>query len=152
MTLRKEFFFSIVASVAVLSSAICGGDGRGRAEIDFAQVETLARAELRGTKTPGAVIGVIQKDRLILAKGVGVANVESGAPVTADMLFHIGSVTKMFTAAAVAILAEEGKVKLNAPIGNYARGLSQKISELTAQELLSQTSGLKDIPGDYGVA
>jgi CubicO group peptidase (beta-lactamase class C family) len=87
---------------------------------------------------------------VVFAKGLGVANVETGAPVTPDVLFHAGSLTKMFTAAALVALAEEGKIKLDAPVGDYAKGLSPGLARVTAHQLLSQTSGLKDVPGDYG--
>ena len=120
-------------------------------EIDFAELDRVALAELQETKTPGAAMAVISGDRVIFAKGLGEANVETGVPVTVDALFHIGSVTKMFTAAALVILSEEGKIKLDAPIGNYVKGLSPKLAQITAHQLLSQTSGLKDVPGDYGL-
>jgi CubicO group peptidase (beta-lactamase class C family) len=118
---------------------------------DFAELEKAALQELQETNTPGAAIAVISGDRIVLAKGFGVANVETGAPVSPDMLFHIGSLTKLFTASALVILAEEGKIKLDAPIANYARGLSPRLARVTAHELLSQTSGIKDQPGDYGL-
>src|SRR5215470_900223 len=111
---------------------------------DFGELEKVALAELAETNTPGAAVGVVSGDRLVLAKGFGVSNVETGAPVTPDMLFRLGSTTKMFTAAALVTLSEEGKLKLDEPIGKYARGLSPKVSQLTADQLLSHTSGLKD--------
>ena len=67
-------------------------------EIDFAELDRVALAELQETKTPGAAVAVISGARVIFARGFGTANIESGAPVTAEALFHIGSVTKMFTA------------------------------------------------------
>ena len=120
-------------------------------ETDFAELDRVALEELRETKTPGAAVAVISGDRVIFAKGFGTANIETGAPVTAEALFHIGSVTKMFTAAALVTLSEEGKIKLDAPIGNYVKGLSPKLAQITGHQLLSQTSGLKDVPGDYGL-
>jgi CubicO group peptidase (beta-lactamase class C family) len=118
---------------------------------DWAELERVVRAELVETKTPGAAIAVISHERVLFAKGFGVASVETNELVTPDMLFHLGSLTKMFTAAALVTLAEEGKLKLDAPIGDYVKGLAPKISRLTAHQLLSQTSGLKDVPGDYGL-
>jgi CubicO group peptidase (beta-lactamase class C family) len=66
------------------------------------------------------------------------------------MLFRLGSTTKMFTAAALVTLAEEGKLKLDEPIGKYAKGLSPKIAGLTAHQLLSHTAGLKDDAQMFG--
>jgi CubicO group peptidase (beta-lactamase class C family) len=66
---------------------------------DFSQLEKVALDELKQTNTPGAAVAVVSGDRLVFAKGFGVANIETGAPVTPETLFRIGSVTKMFTAA-----------------------------------------------------
>src|SRR5262247_358797 len=111
---------------------------------DFGELEKVALAELAETNTPGAAVGIVSGDRLVFAKGFGVSNVETGAPLSPDMLFRLGSTTKMFTAAGVVMLAEEGKLKLDEPIGKYAKGLSPKIAGITAHQLLSHTSGLKD--------
>jgi CubicO group peptidase (beta-lactamase class C family) len=73
---------------------------------------------------------------------------EGGAAVNADTLFRMGSTTKMFTAAALVTLASEGKIRLDAPVGNYVKNLPPKIAALTAHQLLSQSSGLRDFaPG-----
>jgi len=117
---------------------------------DFGELEKVALAELAETNTPGAAVGVVSGDRLVFAKGFGVSNVETGAPITPDMLFRLGSTTKMFTAAALVTLAEEGKLKLDEPIGKYAKGLSPKIAGLTAHQLLSHTAGLKDDAQMFG--
>src|SRR5262245_22168541 len=117
---------------------------------DFGELEKVALAELAETNTPGAALGVVSGDRLVFARGFGVSNVETGSTVTPDMLFRLGSTTKMFTAAAVVTLAEEGKLKLDEPIGKYAKGLSPKIAGLTAHQLLSHTAGLKDDAQMFG--
>jgi CubicO group peptidase (beta-lactamase class C family) len=125
-------------------------EGRGRARqvkvapIDFSSLERVILAELSETNTPGAALGIVSGDRVIFAKGFGVADVETGAPVTPDMLFRLGSTTKMFTAAALVKLVEEGKLKLDEPIARYAKGLSPAIGRLTPAQLLSHTAGLKD--------
>ena len=74
--------------------------------VDFTQLEKVALEELKETNTPGAAVAVVSGDRLVFAKGFGVANIETGAPVTPDTLFRIGSVTKMFTAAVLVTLAD----------------------------------------------
>ena len=111
---------------------------------DFTELEKVIAAELQATNTPGAAIAIVRGEQVIYAKGFGVSNVETNAPVTPDMLFRLGSTTKMFTAAALVQLAEQGKLKLDEPLGKYAKGLSPKIASLTANQLLSHTSGLKD--------
>src|SRR5262245_40527956 len=75
--------------------------------IDFAELDKVALEELKQRSAPGAAIAVIKDDQVIYAKGYGVASVETGAPVTPDMLFRLGSTTKMMTAAALVTLASQ---------------------------------------------
>ena len=63
---------------------------------DFSALEKVVVQELKETNTPGAAVAIVSGDKLIYAKGFGVANVETGAPVTPEMLFRLGSTTKMF--------------------------------------------------------
>ncbi len=115
------------------------------------ELEQVILAELRETNIPGAAIGIVSGDRLIFAKGFGVSNTETEAPVRPDMLFRLGSTTKMFTSAAVVILAEDGKIGLREPIGKYAKGLNPAIASLTCDQLLSHTGGLNDAAQMYGL-
>jgi CubicO group peptidase (beta-lactamase class C family) len=109
--------------------------------IDFIQLEKVALEELKETNTPGAAVAVVSGDRVVFAKGFGVANIETGAAVTPDTLFRIGSVTKMFTAAILVTLAGEWQIKLDEPIGKYIKGLNPKLSLVSAHQLMSHTLG-----------
>src|SRR4029450_9552393 len=73
-----------------------------------------------------------------------------GAPMMPNMLFRIGSTTKMFTAAALVTLAEDGKIKLDEPLGKYGKGLNPKLSQVTAHQLLTHTAGIIDEAPMYG--
>ena len=126
--------------VLFLPSCLRAGD---RA-VNWAELERVALEELKQTNTPGAAVAVVSGDRVVFAKGFGVASVETAAPVTPDMLFRLGSTTKMMTAAALVSLAVEGKFKLDEPVGTYIKGLSPALARLTAHQLLSHTAGLQD--------
>lgn len=117
---------------------------------DFSELEKVAAEELHQTNTPGAAIAVISDNLLVFANGVGISNIETGAPVTPDMLFRLGSTTKMFTAAALVTLAEEGRVRLDQPIGNSVSGLHPKLAAVTPHQLLTHTSGILDEAPMYG--
>src|SRR5262245_40031443 len=65
------------------------------------ELEKVAVEEMKADGIPGAAIGIVSGGKVLLAKGFGVASVETGVPVTADTLFRLGSTTKMFTAAAL---------------------------------------------------
>lgn len=115
-----------------------------RQDRDFSELEKVALAELKETDTPGAAIIIVSGDRAVFVKGLGVANIETGVPFTTDTLFRISNTSKFFTATVLLSLAEEGKIDLNAPIGRYVKGLSPKLSRVTARQLLSETAGVKE--------
>ena len=111
---------------------------------DFTELEKLVPEELRERNTPGAVIAIVSGDRVVYQRAFGVANIETGAPMQPEMLFRLGSTTKMFTAAALVALAEQNKINLNEPIGNHVKGLNARIAALTPHHLLSNSAGIRD--------
>ena len=113
-------------------------------QIDASELERTALAELTETKTPGAAVVVVSGDRVVFAKGFGIADIETGVPVTPDTLFRVGTITAIFTAAALVSLADEGRLKLDEPIGKYVRGLSSRLSQVNAHQLLTHTAGIKE--------
>lgn len=117
---------------------------------DPASIERVALEELRATHTPGAAVAVVAGGQVVFSHGYGVSSVETGSPVTPEMLFRLGSTTKMFTATAVVELALEGKIDLDAPVARYIPGLEENIGRLTANQLLSHTSGLRDEAPMFG--
>lgn len=117
---------------------------------DFAPLEQSAREELARLNIPGASIAIVRGDRVIYSKAFGVADVETNEAVRPEMLFRLGSTTKMFTATALAELSIEGKLDLNAPAGKYLPGLPPKLSQVTANQLLSHTAGIHDEAPMYG--
>ncbi len=74
------------------------------------------KVEMTATNTPGAAVLIVHGDKVVYAGGFGTKSVEGGSPVTPDTLFRIGSTTKMFTAAALAALADQKKVRF---VGKY---------------------------------
>jgi CubicO group peptidase (beta-lactamase class C family) len=133
-------FLQIITALVLLISNIPAQNKT----VDFAELEKTIEAELKDAKTPGAAMAVVSGDKVVFVKGFGAMSAENGNPVTPDTLFRMGSTTKMFTAAALVSLAEAGKIRFDAPIGNYVKNLPPKISALTAHQLLSQSSGFRD--------
>lgn len=112
--------------------------------LDFSPLERVVADELRNTGTPGGAIAVVLGDRVVYSRGFGIANVETNEPVRPEMLFRLGSTTKMFTAAALVTLAERGAIDLNAPVSSYVTGLNATVARVTADQLLSHQSGFFD--------
>src|SRR5215510_10214040 len=118
-------------------------------EIDFTELDKLVPTELREKNTPGAVIAVVSGDRVIYQKAFGVANVETNEVMKPEMLFRLGSTTKMFTAAALVKLSEQGKLKLNEPLGNHLKDLNKQLAATTTDHLLSHTAGFRDFAAPF---
>jgi CubicO group peptidase (beta-lactamase class C family) len=140
----------LILPIALAAAVSFSRAAHVNAQTDFAHLEAVAREELQQRQTPGAAIAIVHDGRLIYSRGFGVANVETGEDVRPDMLFRLGSTTKMFTAAAVVLLAEQGKLDLHEPIGRRIPGLAPKIAALTGHQLLSHTSGILDEAPMFG--
>jgi D-alanyl-D-alanine carboxypeptidase len=93
---------------------------------------------------PGMAVVVIKDGQVQELKGYGVADIDTKAPVTPETKFPIGSLTKQFTAMAIMVLVEEGKVELDKPISQYLTDLPPNWRPLTLRQLLSHTSGMSD--------
>lgn len=130
---------------------LVSGPARAQPEADLQDLERVAAAELAETGCPGMALAVVRDGRVVLAKGFGVASIETGQPVTPDTLFHVGSVTKTLTAAAVVTLAEQGKLRLDEPVGRWVDGLAPGLAKLTLHQLLSHSAGLGDVTGGDGL-
>lgn len=93
---------------------------------------------------PGCVVGVFQNGRITYAKGYGSANIEFGAPLTPRTPFIMGSVSKQFTAASIALLVEQGRISLDDDVHKYVPELADYGTRITVGQLVHHTSGLRD--------
>ena len=97
-------------------------------------------------KVPGVVLGIRDMDGNARFWTSGTADLKSGKPMSEDLYFRIGSVTKSYTATIVLQLVDEGKISLEDPIGKHLPGLVPRENEITIRHLLEMRSGL----GSYG--
>lgn len=96
------------------------------------------------TNNPGAVIIVFKDRELFFKSSYGMANLEESKPLTTETIFRIGSITKQFTSIGIMMLIEEGKLSLQDKVSKYYPDFSNK-SPITIKQLLSHTSGIKDL-------
>jgi CubicO group peptidase (beta-lactamase class C family) len=112
-----------------------------------ARLDEVYRARFEEAKATAAVVGVVLEGELVYARAFGVRDVTTGAGVDVDSVFRIGSLTKSFTASAIAKLRDAGKLDLDAPAERYlpelakVRGASPA-APMTVRHLLTMTSGL----------
>ncbi|MEO8698774.1 MAG: serine hydrolase domain-containing protein [Kofleriaceae bacterium] len=93
---------------------------------------------------PGANVAVIKDGAILFEKSYGLANVETGERVVPETNFRLASVTKQFTATAIALLAERGKLSLDDKVVKYLPELDKVVPETTLRQLLTHTSGLPE--------
>jgi len=113
-------------------------------------VDRLVRAEMQREKVPGVAIGIVRGGEVIAAKGYGESNVELRVPVTAQTVFQSGSMGKQFTAVAVMLQVEDGKLALNDPITKYLPDAPPSWRAITIRNLLTHTSGIPDYTESIG--
>ncbi|HEV3471453.1 MAG TPA: serine hydrolase [Pyrinomonadaceae bacterium] len=116
------------------------------------EIDEYAAKAGRDWHVPGFAVAIVKDDRVVLAKGYGVRELGKPEPVDADTLFAIASNTKAFTAAALAVLVDEGKLKWDDPATKYLPGFQLSdpfvTREMTVRDLLSHRSGLATFAGD----
>lgn len=101
-------------------------------------------ADVAKPGSPGAAVGIYKSGKIVLAKGYGTADLEAGTPITAQTPFHMASVSKQFAAFAIALLAREGKLDLDADVRRYLPYLPDFGHQITTRQLIQHTSGLRD--------
>lgn len=110
------------------------------------EVDDRVEAERLRQKIPGVAVLVTRGGEIVKAQGYGLANVEHQVPVTDQTVFQSGSMGKQFTATAVMMLVEEGKLELDDPIRKHLTDAPESWDAITVRHLLSHTAGLGDYP------
>jgi CubicO group peptidase (beta-lactamase class C family) len=109
-------------------------------------------AEWNKPDTPGASVAVIRSGKQIFAKGYGQATLEYPAPIAADTIFHVASVTKQFTAMSLVLLEQDGNLSLEDDLHKYLPELPDHGHKITIRNLLQHTSGIRDQWQTLGLA
>ena len=101
---------------------------------------------------PGCAVGVSVAGEPVLTAAYGMADLEHDVAITPETVFEPGSVTKQFTAAAVLLLAQQGKLSLDDPVRKYIPEVPDYGTPVTIRHLLNHTSGLRDWGSVEGIA
>jgi len=145
---------SVVLSVALLAASAAGLPAQhviGTRDSLTARVDQVFRAFDR-VDSPGCSVGVYRDGRILYARGYGMANLELGVPNTPRTVFDIGSVSKEFTATAVLLLAQEGRLSLSEDVRKYFPEMPPYAGGVTIRNLLNHTSGVRDYFTLMGIA
>jgi CubicO group peptidase (beta-lactamase class C family) len=113
-------------------------------------IDSYIETQRRTLHIPGISLAIVRNGRIIKTRGYGLADIEANSAATSKTVYEIGSMTKQFTAAAVMMLVEEGKVGLDDRITKYFAGAPAAWNQITVRHLLSHTSGIQNhvaVPG-----
>lgn len=107
------------------------------------KMDSIIQTEFRNTNEPGGVFLIAQHGKKLYQKAFGKANLELNVNMTPDQVFQIGSMTKQFTAVAILMLEQQGKLNVNDPVSQYIKDYPNG-DKITVHHLLTHTSGIKD--------
>jgi D-alanyl-D-alanine carboxypeptidase len=147
---RLSRLFSTLFAFALLSVVISQANAQTSLPADVTgQIDKLVTDTLARTGVPSASIAIVKDGTVVYVKTYGDAKLEPKTPATTAMRYSIGSISKQFTAAAILLLQEQGKLSLDDKVAKYIPDLT-RANEVTIRQLLSHTSGYQDYwPQDY---
>ena len=157
----KEFHSAViiprrfVSTLAILGSLVFLADSLHAQTVDTidptlkTRIDQIAKDVLKQTGVPSASIAIVKGSKLVYTQAYGSARLNPPVVATPDMRYSIGSISKQFTAAAILLLQEQGKLSVDDAIGKYVPDLTRG-NEVTIRQILSHTSGYQDYwPEDY---
>ncbi|MBC3540165.1 serine hydrolase [Rufibacter sediminis] len=122
------------------------------AQVDFQKLDAYYQQAIKDWNVPGMAIAIVKNDSVVFAKGYGVRDQQKGGTVDANTLFGIASNTKAYTAAALGMLVDEGKLRWDDPVSKYLPYLQlydpYVTQQLNIRDLLSHRVGLQTFSGD----
>ena len=100
---------------------------------------------MRQKQFPGLILGVVKDGQVVVKKGYGVKSFASGEAPDENTVFYIGSLSKALTAVGAMLLVEQGKLDLDAPAGNYLKGLPKSWQPITVKQFMAHQSGIPQL-------
>ncbi len=137
---------SVLVPLALLAIPSFALSVTARAEDLASQVEEFLEARVQRDRFSGSIL-VARDGKVLVRRGYGMANLEHDVPNTPETKFRVGSITKQFTAMAVMILQEQGKIDVHEKIKKYLPDAPAAWDEICVQHLLTHTSGIPNFTG-----
>jgi CubicO group peptidase (beta-lactamase class C family) len=140
---------STLACVALTAILAVPSAAQTLTDAERTQIDAAVKTSLEATGSPGASIAVVRGGQIVYEQAYGIGRIEPQMPARPDMRYAIGSVSKQFTAAAVLMLQEDGKLSLDDRVSKWFPQLTNA-NAISIRQLLSMTSGYQDYwPQDY---
>lgn len=144
----KHFYGGVTALLLLTAFTVKAQTAARAAAAD--EVDRYVEARMSSLHIPGVSLAVVRDGRIIKAKGYGLANIEANYAAAPNTVYELGSIGKQFTAAAVMLLVEEGKLGLGDKITKYFPEAPSYWNQITVRHLLTHTSGIQNhvaVPG-----
>jgi CubicO group peptidase (beta-lactamase class C family) len=138
--MKKTLFFHLIAAFSLGSFAA----GAATKDVPIEPKLDEIFAPWDSTSSPGCALAVIRDGEVLYSRGYGMANLEHGISISPASVFYVGSVSKQFVAASIALLAEEGALDLDDDIRNYVPEIPEYDRPITIRHMIHHTSGLRD--------
>ncbi|NSL88283.1 beta-lactamase family protein [Chitinophaga sp. Mgbs1] len=137
MNLSKSVYALLLSAILLIPGAVLSAQSLG------SRIDSLILTTFKDKNGPGGVFMVAQKGRVIYHNAFGKANLELDVNMTSDNVFQIGSMTKQFTAVAILMLEQQGKLNVQDPVSRFIPDYPGG-DKITLHHLLTHTSGIKD--------
>lgn len=151
IAIKHKFIFQLTVWTAVTIIPGCFVRPVAKHKSLFEKIDSYLQAQVDTAKlspTPGITIAIVKGNKLVHSEAFGVANLETKSQLKPESSFHVASISKTFTAAAIVQLAERGKLDLNEKITHYLPYFSMadsRYKEITIRQILNHTSGMPDV-------
>lgn len=119
------------------------------AQVPTDTIDKFVESQMQKQRIPGLALLIARHGKVVRAQGYGFSNLEHQVQVKPETIFQSGSVGKQFTATAVMMLVEEGKVRLDDPLSRYFNNAPPAWTQVTVRQLLSHTAGFGDYPESF---
>ncbi|MEH2528034.1 MULTISPECIES: serine hydrolase domain-containing protein [unclassified Bradyrhizobium] len=139
MRLRLDLLVLLAATLGLATTSTA----RSESPDETARVDQLFQ-QWDKPNSPGCAVAVMKDGRIVHKRGYGMADLDRGEKITPATVFHVGSISKQFTAAAVLVLEHEGKLSRDDAVKTYVPELPDFGVKITLRHLLHHTSGLRD--------
>jgi len=138
----KKIMYLFLCSIGLFYLPVANGQAISNDNLE-AKIDALIPKQINDT-TPGLVVGVVHKGKLIINKGYGLANLSYGIPNDSKMVYNLGSVSKQFLGYAFAMLHVKGVLNIDDPVTKYLENWPDFEHTVTLRHLLSHTSGYRE--------
>ena len=141
---------ALPVTTLILAFSCPNANAQTRLPIEMHQkIDKVAHDALGKTGVPSASVAIVKDGQIAYLHAYGNARLDPETPATPEMRYSIGSISKQFTAAAILLLQEQGKLSLDDKVSKFIPDLT-RADEVTVRQLLSHTSGYQDYwPQDY---